>query len=167
MENWQWVIDIFTFIGMIVCILIALIAIVWLTCFAVKLLIKTFSVRVGKSLDLAVEDINKKAEAKKERNDLKRKAAAEKKLEILNMKLESKQRVHEIKKAKLAEKLENQENIAKTKLFGEIERVEEQKIDKSTTENIVKNQADVNENDEKSAQKKPRKKNNKEKTNEE
>ena len=119
MKNWEWLIDIFTFIGMAVCIIIALIAIVWVTCFAVKLLIKTFNVRVGKSYELTIENINKKAESKKERNDIKRKAAAEKKMELLNMKLESKQKIHEMKQQKLAEKLANEENKVKNKLFGE------------------------------------------------
>ena len=85
MEKWEWLVDIFTFIGMIVCVIVTLIAIVWLTCFFVKLLVKTFNVRVGKSYDLMVEDITKKAEAQKERNQIKRKEKAEKKMEILNM----------------------------------------------------------------------------------
>lgn len=119
MEKWEWLVDIFTFIGMIVCVIVTLIAIVWLTCFFVKLLVKTFNVRVGKSYDLMVEDITKKAEAKKERNQIKRKEKAEKKMEILNMKLESKQKVHEMRKAKLAKKLELVENAQKQKLLGE------------------------------------------------
>lgn len=119
MEKWEWLVDVFAFIGMTVCIIIALIAIVWVTCFAVKLLVKTFSVRVGKSYDLMVEDITKKAEAKKERNETKRNASLEKKNEILNLKLESKQKIHEMKKQKLEKKLLEKENKAKEKLFGE------------------------------------------------
>lgn len=119
MENWQWVVDIFTFIGIAVSIIIALIAIVWLTCFFVKLLVKTFGMRVGKSYDLMVEDINKKAEAKKIRNEKKRSEKLAQKMELLNMKLESKARVHEMKKAKLEGKLETRENAAKVRLFGE------------------------------------------------
>lgn len=118
-SNWEWASNIFTFIGIVVCVLITLIAIVWLTCFFVKLLVKTFSVRVGKSYDLMVEDITKKAEAKKERNEKKRQAKFEHKNELLNMKLESKQRVHEMKKKKLADKLETSEQSQKVKLFGE------------------------------------------------
>lgn len=129
MENWQWVVDIFTFIGIAVSIIIALIAIVWLTCFFVKLLVKTFGLRVGKSYDLMVEDINKKAEAKKERNEKKRSEKLAQKMEILNMKLESKARVHEMKKAKLEEKLDAKEAGAKTKLFGDGE-VPEIKVSK-------------------------------------
>ena len=119
MENWGWLVDTFTFIGMIVCILITLIAIVWLTCFFVKLLVKTFNVRVGKSYEIMVEDITKKSEAKKERNEIKRKAAFEQKMELLNMKLESKARVHEMKKQKLDNELNEKENKQKIKLFGE------------------------------------------------
>ena len=132
MEKWGWLVDVFTFIGMLVCILIALIAIVWATCFAVKLLVKTFSVKVGKSYDLMVEDITKKSEAKKERNETKRNDALEKKKEILNLKLESKQKIHEMKKQKLQQKLTEKENQAKEKLFGEeqvevVENVEPEK----------------------------------------
>ena len=143
MENYEWVIDIFAFIGMLVCIIIALIAIGWATCFAVKLLIKTFSVRVGKSYDLMVEDISKKAELKKERNEIKRQAVAEKKMEILNLKLENKQRLHEIKKAKLEQELKQKEEKEKIKLFGEnvpeiehkpYENVGYQGIDKNSVE---------------------------------
>ena len=119
MEDWQWVVDIFTFIGISVSIIIALIAIVWLTCFFVKLLVKTFGLRVGKSYDLMVEDINKKAEAKKTRNEMKRNAKLAQKMELLNMKLESKERVHEMKKAKLEGTLSAKEAEAKVKLFGE------------------------------------------------
>ena len=57
MEKWEWVVDIFTFIGIIVSVIIALIAIVWITCFAVKLLIKIFGVKVGSSFDIMKEDI--------------------------------------------------------------------------------------------------------------
>ena len=118
-NNWEWASNIFMFIGIAVCVLITLIAIVWLTCFFVKLLVKTFGVRVGKSYDLMVEDITKKSESKKERNEIKRNAKAEQKKELLTMKLESKARVHEMKKKKLAESLEGKERIQKAKLFGE------------------------------------------------
>ena len=119
MEKWQWLVDVFTFIGMAVCILIALIAIVWATCFGVKLLIKTFGVKIGKSYDLMVEDINKKAEARKSRNEMKRQAKFAQKMEILNAKLESNQKIHDMKKAKLEGKLEIKEKNAMLKLFGE------------------------------------------------
>lgn len=118
-SDWSWATNIFTFIGVVVCILVTLIAIVWLTCFFVKLLVKTFNVRIGKSYDLMVEDITKKSDAKKERNEKKRQAKFEQKNELLNMKLESKQKIHEMKKFKLSEKLEAQEKSTKEKLFGE------------------------------------------------
>ena len=124
-SNWAWATNIFTFIGMVVSIIVTLIAIVWLTCFFVKLLIKTFNVRVGKSYEIMVEDINKKSEAKKERKELKRQASFEQKKELLNMKLESKAKIHEMKKQKLADKLETKEQNQKYKLFGdEAENVE-------------------------------------------
>lgn len=136
MEKWGWLVDVFTFIGMIVCILIALIAIVWITCFAVKLLVKTFNVRVGKSYDLMSEDISKKAEARRERNEIKRKANLEKKNELLNLKLESKQKIHEIKKQKLAEKLKEKEDKVKNKLFGDYGEINYSKAEEPKIEEI-------------------------------
>lgn len=148
MEKWEWLIDVFTFIGMAVCILIALIAIVWLTCFLVKLLVKTFGVKFGKSYDIMVEDINKKAEAKKARNEIKRQAKLAQKMEILNMKLENNQKTHEMKKAKLDKKLKDKENATKTKLFGDKAPVFEAKteVKKEKTVNVDKNlKADKND----------------------
>ena len=144
MEKWQWLVDVFTFIGMAVCILIALIAIVWITCFLVKLLIKTFGVKVGKSYDLMVEDINKKAEARKTRNEMRRQAKFDQKMELLNMKLESKQRIHDIKKAKLEGKLDAKENAVMVKLFGdEVPEFEEK--NKETKQVEDKKQDEENE----------------------
>ena len=144
MENNEWIIDIFAFIGMLVCIIIAFIAIGWATCFAVKLLIKTFSVRVGKSYDLMVEDISKKAELKKERNEIKRQAVAEKKMEILNLKLENKQRLHEIKKAKLEQELKQKEEQEKIKLFGEnVPEIEHKPYEKVGYQGIDKNSVET------------------------
>ena len=154
-SNWEWASNIFTFIGIIVCLLVTLIAIVWLTCFFVKLLVKTFGVRVGKSYDLMVEDITKKAEAKKERNEKKRQAKFEQKNELLDMKLESKQRVHEMKKKKLADSLGEKEKVQKTKLFGEeAENVKiepkksEQKKEKAKQEKEVEPQEKVEKDSE-------------------
>ena len=65
------------------------------------------------------EDIAKKAEAKKERKEKKRNAIAEHKMELLNLKLESKQRVHEMKKQKLAANLSKEEENAKQKILGD------------------------------------------------
>lgn len=167
MEKWEWVVDIFTFIGIVVSVIIALIAIVWITCFAVKLLIKIFGVKVGSSFDIMKEDIEKKAEAKKERKEIKRKAAAEQKMELLNLKLESKQRVHEMKKQKLTEGLIKEEESAKRKILGgdietsrdelvaEVERV----LQENEKEEIVENaKLEVAE---KQKEKKTRKKSNK------
>jgi hypothetical protein len=167
MEKWEWVIDIFTFIGIIVSVIIALIAIVWITCFAVKLLIKIFGVKVGSSFDIMKEDIVKKAEAKKERKEIKRKAAAEHKMELLNLKLENKQKIHEMKKQKLSDKLKEKEDVAKQKILGddietsrdelvaEVERV----LQENEKEEIVENaKLEVAE---KQKEKKTRKKSNK------
>ncbi len=119
MEDAKWVVDIFTFIGVSVSIIVTLIAIVWLTCFFVKLLVKTFGVRVGKSYEIMIEDINKKAAAKQERKELARQEKFAQKMELLNMKLESRARIHEMKKTKLEGTLDAKEAEAKVKLFGE------------------------------------------------
>ena len=157
MEDWQWVVDIFTFIGVAVSIIIALIAIVWLTCFFVKLLVKTFGARVGKSYDLMIEDINKKAEAKKERNEKKRSEKLAQKMELLNMKLESKARIHEMKKDRLEGTLSAKEAEAKAKIFGEdapnyvlkpkakVEKKEVEEKQEKESEEVFENIADVAE----------------------
>ena len=119
MEKWEWLVDTFTIIGMVVCILVTLIALVWVVCYAVKLLTKTFSVKVGASYDIIVEDIKKKAEAKKQRKEIKRNKQAERKMELLNMKEESRDKVHEMKKQKLGEKLEGKENLKAKQLVKE------------------------------------------------
>ncbi|MBQ7917659.1 MAG: hypothetical protein IJ310_02445 [Clostridia bacterium] len=134
-NNLSWAVDIFTFIGIVVCIITAAIALVWLTCFVVKLLIKTFGAKVGESYDVFVEDMKKKAENKKARNAKKREEKDAQKLELLNMKLESKARVHEMKKQKLQAKLEANENAQKEKLSGTVvEKEEEPKVEEVQTE---------------------------------
>lgn len=139
MENSEWVIKVFAFIGIAVCVIVTLIALVWAVCFAVKLLIKTFGVRVGKSYDVMVEDITQKTEAKKERKKLSRKASAEKKMELLNMKLASKQKIHEMKKQKLAEKLAKQETDAREKILGEgVENKEPDTFETEVEPEVVK-----------------------------
>jgi quinolinate synthase len=55
-------------------------------------------VKVGASYDIMVEDIKKKGEAKKERKEIKRTKQAERKMELLNMKEDSKNKIHEMKK---------------------------------------------------------------------
>ena len=105
-SNLAWAVDIFTFIGIVVCIVAASVALVWLTCFVVKLLVKTFGAKVGESYDVFVEDMKKKAESKRERNAKKRAEKDAQKMELLNMKLELKARVHEMKKQKLQEKFD-------------------------------------------------------------
>lgn len=117
-KNLAWAVDIFTFIGIVVCIITAAIALVWLTCFVVRLLIKTFRSKIDESYNVYLEDMKKKAENKKERNAKKREEKDAQKMELLNMKLESKARVHEMKKQKLQAKLEANESAQKEKLFG-------------------------------------------------
>ena len=149
MEKWEWLVDTFTIIGMLVCILVTLIALAWVVCFAVKLLVKTFNVKVGSSYDILVEDIKKKGEAKKERKEIKRTKQAQRKMELLNMKEESKNKVHDMKKQKLADKLETKENNEAKKLFNEpvlsklksktTEKVKEEKVEeKKQAKNVEK-----------------------------
>ena len=126
-SNLAWAVDIFTFIGIVVCIIAATIGLVWLTCFVVKLAIKTFGAKVGESYDVFVEDMKKKAENKKARNAKKREEKDAQKMELLNMKLEMKARVHEMKKQKLQEKFNEKENAKREKLFGVKEEVVEEK----------------------------------------
>ena len=133
-KNLAWAVDIFTFIGIVVCIVAASVALVWLTCFVVKLLIKTFGAKVGESYDVFVEDMKKKAENKKARNAKKREEKDAQKMELLNMKLESKARVHEMKKQKLQEKLDRVENAQKEKLFGVTEEPAEEKVEVQVVE---------------------------------
>lgn len=107
--------SIFTFIGMAFCIIVALVALVWLTCFVVRLLIKTFKTQVQNSYDIFVENSSAKAQSKKERNAIKRKAKDARKMEILNMKEESRDRIHQIKVNKLGVKLLENEEKAQEK----------------------------------------------------
>ena len=58
--------NIFTFIGMAFSIIVSLVALVWLTCFIVKLLVKTFKIQVQNSYDVFVENNTAKANSKKE-----------------------------------------------------------------------------------------------------
>ena len=87
----SWAVDIFTFIGIVVCIITAAIALVWLTCFVVRLLVKTFGSKINESYNVFVEDMKKKSESKKERNAKKREAKDAQKLELLNIRFQSPQ----------------------------------------------------------------------------
>ena len=108
--------SIFTFIGMAFSIVVSVVALVWLTCFVVRLLIKTFKAQVQSSYDIFVENTNAKANSKKERNALKRQAKDARKLEILNIKQEHKERIHQMKVNKLGVKLMENEEKVKEKL---------------------------------------------------
>lgn len=109
--------SVFTFIGMAFCIIVALVALVWLTCFIVRLLIKTFKTQVQNSYDVFVENSSAKTASKKERNAIKRAGQDARKMEILKMKEESKNRIHQMQVEKLGLKLNENENKAKNK-FG-------------------------------------------------
>lgn len=111
--------SVFTFIGMAFCIIVALVALVWLTCFIVRLLIKTFKTQVQNSYDIFVENSSAKTASKKERNAIKRAGQDARKMEILKMKEESKDRIHRLKVDKLGIKLNENENKAKEK-YGDM-----------------------------------------------
>ena len=119
--------SIFTFIGMAFCIIVAVVALVWLTCFMVRLLIKTFKTQVQNSYDIFVENSSAKTKSKKERNAIKRQAKDARKMEILNLKQESQDRIHKMKVEKLGAKLSEVEERAKEK-YG-VENVQEENFE--------------------------------------
>lgn len=150
--------SVFTFIGMAFCIIASVVALVWLTCFIVRLLIKSFKVQVQNSYEVFVENSSAKTASKKERNAIKRKASDARKMEILKMKEESRDRIHKMKTDKLGVKLNDNENKAKEKYAVGSEKVEgkpakEKEIFKKEPEKIIKNEI----KDEKSANKKEEK----------
>ena len=108
--------SVFTFIGMVFSIVVSLVALVWLTCFVVRLLIKTFKKQVDNSYEIFVENSEAKTKSKKERNAIKRQAKDARKMEILNMKEESRERIHKMKVDKLGIKLNEEENKAREKI---------------------------------------------------
>ena len=131
--------SIFTFIGMAFSIVVSVVALVWLTCFVVRLLIKTFKTQVQSSYDIFVQNNEAKAKSKKERNAIKRKAKDDRKLEILNMKEESRDRVHQMKVNKLGIKLLENEEKAKEK-YGSDANGKEKQIKKEKSKiDIVEN----------------------------
>ena len=121
--------SVFTFIGMVFSIVVSLVALVWVTCFVVRLLIKTFKKQVQNSYDIFVENSEAKTKNKKERNAIKRDAKAARKMELLNMKEESRERIHKMKVDKLGLKLNEAENKAREK-YG-VKAEPEKKVDLS------------------------------------
>ena len=119
--------SVFTFIGMVFSIVVSLVALVWLTCFVVRLLIKTFKKQVENSYEVFVENSEAKTKSKKERNAIKREAKDARKMEVLNMKEESRERIHKMKVDKLGIKLNEAENKAREK-YGESKQPEK-KVD--------------------------------------
>lgn len=127
--------SVFTFIGMAFSIVVSLVALVWLTCFVVRLLIKTFKKQVDNSYEIFVENSEAKTKSKKERNAIKRQAKDARKMELLNMKEESRERIHKMKVDKLGIKLNEEENKAREK-YGVQEKPE-----KKISEKIKKQEA--------------------------
>ena len=131
--------SVFTFIGMAFSIIVSLVALVWLTCFVVRLLIKTFKKQVQNSYDIFVENSEAKTKSKKERNAIKRQSKDARKMEILNMKEESRERIHKMKVDKLGIKLNEEENKAREKYGASL--VEEENPEKKISEKIKKQEA--------------------------
>lgn len=133
--------SVFTFIGMVFSIVVSLVALVWLTCFVVRLLIKTFKKQVQNSYDIFVENSEAKTKSKKARNVIKREAKDARKMEILNMKEESRERIHKMKVDKLGMKLNEDENKAREKygITAEPEKTISEKIKRQQAlENLEK-----------------------------
>lgn len=131
--------SIFTFIGMVFSIVVSLVALVWLTCFVVRLLVKTFKKQVQNSYDIFVENSEAKTKSKKERNAIKRQAKDARKMELLNMREESRERIHKMKVDKLGIKLNEDENKAREK-YG-VTTPEPEKKESKIAEKIKKQQA--------------------------
>lgn len=129
--------SVFTFIGMAFCIIASVVALIWLTCFIVRLLIKTFKTQVQNTYDVFVENSSAKTASKKERNAIKRKASDARKMEILNMKEESRDRIHKMKTQKLGIKLNDNENKAKEKYGVSSEIIEEKPAKEHKTEKMA------------------------------
>ena len=137
-RNHEWLFETFAVIGIAVSLIAAVIAVVWLTCFVVKLLIKTFGEKVQASYDVMSEDIAKKAEAKKARNEKKRLQKNEHKLEVLTLKLESAQKIHEMKTGKISAKLAEKEQRAKEKYLAQFANNEMPKIEIPVADKLKK-----------------------------
>jgi hypothetical protein len=134
--------SIFTFIGMAFSIIVSVVALVWLTCFVVRLLIKTFKKQVQSSYDIFVENSEAKAKSKKERNAIKRQAKDARKLEILNMKQEYKARIHQMKVDKLGIKLMENEEKVKERLSSKKSKENElTSVQNEKSENEIKDQS--------------------------
>ena len=146
----QFALIVFAVIGVVVTLLVTMIALVWLTCFMVRLLIKTFSYRVDVSVGVAKEDIDNKADAKKQRNKLKTDQKNAHKMAMLKMRLESNQRVFEMKKDALAASLNDKENKERVKMglepneqVAKVKKVEENKVDKKESTKEVEKEESI------------------------
>jgi len=124
MDLKTFVMYVFMSIGIIVCVVVTSIALVWVTCFVVRLLVKTFGTKVGSYTEIVVEDIKEKSKVKRELKEQERQAQKEHKEELLKVRLESKKRLNDMKKKKLEEKLRAKEAQKSLKLFGSYEEPE-------------------------------------------
>ena len=141
--------SVFTFIGMAFSIIVSLVALVWLTCFVVRMLVKTFKSQIQNSYDVFVENNTAKAQSKKERNAIKRKAKDARKLELLNLKEESKDRIHRMKVDKLSGSLIRAENRAEEKYATKKDAI----VEKSNISKEIKKHQEFEDFEKKNAEK--------------
>ena len=87
----------FAVFGVIVAIIICAVVVVWLTCFCVKMLTRTFSTTLDSFSTVQKEDIRLKYDAKRERMLKARELKSKHQAEEQEKKLNSKQKVHEYK----------------------------------------------------------------------
>lgn len=118
MDMKSFVMYCFMIIGILVCVVVSAIALVWTTCFVVRILIKSFKTKVNSFCEIAVEDIKEKSALKKEIKRKLRLAQKEQKEEALKIKLKSDKRIAEMKLKKLEEKLKAKESKLSLKFFG-------------------------------------------------
>lgn len=115
----EFVMTVFMIIGAVVSVIVTLIALVYGTFFIVRLLAKTFSLRVSSSIELMSDSIQEKKLEKKERKKQEREAKFEQKRELHKLKLESIARIGEMKRKKYQQKLTKKEDKTYEKMFGE------------------------------------------------
>lgn len=155
----------FAVFGVIVAIIICAVVVVWLTCFCVKMLTRTFSTTLDSFSTVQKEDIKLKYEAKRERMLKARELKSKHQAEEQEKKLNSKQKVHEYKMTCLDKKLAEQEDKARVKYDIEPTAEEREFIEKIRAEKENKREAKIKEHEEK-AVKAPSIKEKKEKKNE-
>lgn len=115
---------IFMVIGILVCIVVTAVALVWVTCFVIRVLVRTFGTKVRSYSEVLAEDIREKSAMKKEFKAQERAALKEQKAELLKVKIESKERINQLKKKKLEQKCREKEKQKSLKMFGTYEEPE-------------------------------------------